>query len=323
VFSPDGTRIAAWYSLNGISVFRVWTAPKDTLSWQAERRQALNESVLPWHRAQAAEAEGGGQWFAAVFHLDRLIRAEPEHGPHHLRRAAALAKQGKGDEAKPDFEKATALNAGLPSPVTVAALADLDQWELLGKLHATAVMAPDASFDTWQHHALIRLQLDDREGYRKACALMLERFGWSKDYRVLGNVARPFSWGPEALSDLTPAVKLAQSFVHPNVKNADARTNLGAVLYRAKQDQEAITELNEAIKLRGTGGTALECLFMAMAHHRLEHADEAKKWFDRAVQAIDKEPPSLWNQRLELQLLRREAAQLLEEKPGDGPKPSK
>jgi hypothetical protein len=66
--------------------------------------------------------------------------------------------------------------------------------------------------------------------------------------------------------------------------------------------------------------------YLAMAHHRLGHADEARRWLDRATQGTQEalkspaEPPGKsgnpdgvippnWCRRLTLGLLRREAEQ--------------
>jgi hypothetical protein len=67
-------------------------------------------------------------------------------------------------------------------------------------------------------------------------------------------------------------------------------------------------------------------LFLAMAHQRLGDAREAEKWLGRAVQALDKGPPLRWPERLEAQLLRREAEELVRpgpkkrDRPGKGPR---
>jgi hypothetical protein len=69
--------------------------------------------------------------------------------------------------------------------------------------------------------------------------------------------------------------------------------------------------------------------YLALAHHRLGHADEACRWLDRAVQGTQEalkspaEPPAKsgnadgvippnWDRRLTLGLLRREAQQLIQ-----------
>jgi hypothetical protein len=50
-----------------------------------------------------------------------------------------------------------------------------------------------------------------------------------------------------------------------------------------------------------------------MAHHQLGHADEAKSWFDKAVERAEQEMQSepAWNRRLTLRLLRKESESLI------------
>jgi hypothetical protein len=79
--------------------------------------------------------------------------------------------------------------------------------------------------------------------------------------------------------------------------------------------------------------------YLAMAHHRLGHADEARRWLDQAVQGTDEalkspaEPPAKsgkpdgvippnWDRRLTLGLLRREAEQWIQA-PGTKPEKSR
>jgi hypothetical protein len=71
--------------------------------WQ--RLQALGgdwqqrPSAQGWHLAQAADAEFKGEWFAAVFHLSRLLAQDG--GSLHLRRrrGIAYALLGQWDKA--------------------------------------------------------------------------------------------------------------------------------------------------------------------------------------------------------------------------------
>src|SRR5207302_11478125 len=95
----------------------------------------------------------------------------------------------------------------------------------------------------------------------------------------------------------------------------------GAVHYRVKQYDKAIARLNESVQRRGEGGIAEDWLFLAMAHHRLGDAEEAKKCLDKAVALIEAPPekpkdgaaptPLLWYLKLEREALRREAEALL------------
>jgi tetratricopeptide (TPR) repeat protein len=104
-------------------------------------------------------------------------------------------------------------------------------------------------------------------------------------------------------------------------KTSSRLNTLGAALYRAGKFNAAVQRLNKAIKEEGKGGTAWDWLFLAMAHHRLGHAAEAKQWLAKAVQWIEKASnpkpdkaagtPLPWDQRLELKVLRREAEELI------------
>jgi predicted NACHT family NTPase len=101
-FSPDGSRLAT-ASHDGTA--RLWIAresPKD----QEKRRR---EQQRLWRRQQAAEAERGGRWFAAAFHLSRLIEAEPADASLYARRGKAHALQGHRARAAADLRRWAAL----------------------------------------------------------------------------------------------------------------------------------------------------------------------------------------------------------------------
>jgi tetratricopeptide (TPR) repeat protein len=281
----------------------------------------LADGVLEWHRAQAGEHINARRWPAAVFHLNRLIQAEPGKGGYYLSRGWAFYNQGKTAEGRQDYEKALSLKDTLSELEQAAAHGYLGHWEEAAALYARAVEAQDAAAGVWNVHALLRLHLGDREGYSRACATMLERFGKTKDAGIANSVAWTCALAPGAVADLEPAVQLARLAVQANPKDANILGTLGAVLHRAGQYEETVTQLNESVKLNDKDGTvyvgACDCLFLAMAHQHLGQKDEAKNWLDRAVQTMDSDPPVSWNHQLQLQLFRREAEQLIQEKPPD------
>ena len=92
----------------------------------------------------------------------------------------------------------------------------------------------------------------------------------------------------------------------------DARTLalLGAALYRAGRTEDAIATLTEARRKLGEGDQAEMCLFLALAHQRLGHAEESRKWRARAAEhrqhAVGRHTLR-WAQRVSLDLLEREA----------------
>ena len=74
----------------------------------------MRNGTLTWHRQQAQACEQGGHWFAAAFHLGRLIEARPNDRRLYQRRAAAYAALGRPVEAAADVLQALQLRAGPP-----------------------------------------------------------------------------------------------------------------------------------------------------------------------------------------------------------------
>jgi eukaryotic-like serine/threonine-protein kinase len=81
---------------------------------------------------------------------------------------------------------------------------------------------------------------------------------------------------------------------------------LGAAHYRAGELHGAIAALQKSMRLR-RGGDSYDWFFLSMACGRLARADEARVWYDRAVQWMEKHDP----RHGELRRFRAEAAGLL------------
>jgi Tfp pilus assembly protein PilF len=108
-----------------------------------------------------------------------------------------------------------------------------------------------------------------------------------------------------------PLVELAEKAVASQPDRAEYLGTLGAALYRGGRYNDAVKRLDEAVRHEGLGGSVRTQLFLAMAHHRLVHADKAKDWLQKASLQIEKGPPSSWREKLRRKLLRREAEDLL------------
>ena len=167
--------------------------------------------------------------------------------------------------------------------------------------------------------ALARLGAGDLSGYRRACAALLDRFGQAE----LPDTAR---WilvlAPDAVNDRNRLVLRGEEALRKDPHTGWASTILGATLYRADRFAEAIQRLNEANTAWEQAGTkpamyspAYLWFFLAMAHQRQGHAAEARRWLDKAQKWMEQETQDsrnpAWNRRLTLQVLRREAEQLL------------
>jgi WD40 repeat protein/tetratricopeptide (TPR) repeat protein len=311
-FSRDGTRLAAGpWSFRGDGGLQVWTAPHDPAAWQEERRQAVGAGLRQWHHAQALEYFTVRQWFAAAFHFGRLLDTGPAGGAVHFLYGTSLAHLGRTAEANRELERALERKQDVPLLVQAEAHAMLAHWEDAATLFARGAGAPNTAPAVWYRHALLRLKLEDRAGYGNVCAVMVPRFGRTTNTAVANQVAWACAVGPGALGDLEPAVRLAENAVRANSGSFETHTVLGAILYRAGRLKDAVAALNEAVKLNDQGGTANGFLFLAMAQQRLGLRGDANASLERARQLHARQPPALWVERLEWQLLSREAEETL------------
>jgi hypothetical protein len=239
------------------------------------------EEIRAWHREEAAACAAAGLWPGAIQHLNVVLEAHPANSDFRRSRAEAHAALAHWPEAAADFAKDQEGEANL----------QLAGW------HAACL----AGAGDWAAH-------------RKACAALLEQFGKNP------NQANRLAWCcvrfREGPGDILGPLKLAEQAVAASPQVASWLNTLGAALYRAGRDADAIGKLQDGIKSRNDEGTASDWLFLALAHYRLGHADEAKKWLTKAQQWIDKAPKEgagalPWDHRLELQLLRAEAEEAI------------
>jgi WD40 repeat protein len=262
-----------------------------------EALSATPAQVLGWHHQQALACEKALAWEAAVVHLDRLVQASPGVEALKLRRGIAHAFLEHWREAAADFNVRQLQTSGLPDHIL------------------------------WYWTALVHQAAGNRDGYREACAGMLRLFGAEgKDNETPAEARHFTAWAcalvPDALDDLAPALALAERDRAGQPKDPMAVQTLGALLYRAGRFEEAVATLGEAEKLPEGAKTSLTYAryFLAMAHHRLGHGDEARRFLDVANEQTDKALGEAlnWNRRLTFRLLRREANALLD----PGPRPA-
>jgi tetratricopeptide (TPR) repeat protein len=166
--------------------------------------------------------------------------------------------------------------------------------------------------------ALVLLESGDRAGSRDVCAALLARFGGTIDPLAAGEVARAWAVAPGAAGDPPAPLWLAEAAAAGLDKadpfgagdagaKPDALSTLGAALYRAGRPDLATGRLEEAIRGRGEAGSPRDWAFLALAHHRLGHRAEARRWLDRLSEHRPSEDPARFWDELEIRLLRREA----------------
>ncbi len=291
----------------------------------------LGEALFKQARLKEAEDE-----------FRKATRLKPDDAMIHDNLGLTLANQGQHEKAAAEFSLAIKLHPenGLFWADRGCACADLGQWD---KASADFIKGTECKKPhpwAWCPSAMLCLRDGNLDGYRKICADVLQRFGKGDDVYAGADAAWVCFLGPTAGVDAAQLVLLAEKALAKGPKDHWNVNLLGVALYRAGRFEDAVKRLTEATALHA-GPYRTDMLytwfFLAMAHHRLGHADEAHRWLDKAIQGTEEAlkpaagsagksgtapgaiPPN-WIRKLTLQLLRREAEDLIQAR---APRPAK
>jgi tetratricopeptide (TPR) repeat protein len=148
---------------------------------------------------------------------------------------------------------------------------------------------------------------------------MVERFAGIHEPGPANDVVGTCVLADDALPDMARLLPLARVAATRHVGNARM---LGAALYRAGRYDEAIVSFDKAAK--GYPLRADDWSFLAMAHHRRGHSDEARRclargehWIEAANRVQEDDTGRVspawgsWEERVAYPLLLREAGQLI------------
>ncbi len=176
----------------------------------------------------------------------------------------------------------------------------------------------DARSDYERALLLLALGRDD-PAYRRTARGLLDRYEKGGDPEATFQAVRACAISPEPAADPGRLVELIGRVSvdgHAWVSYA-----AGLALHRAGRHEEAIRRLTESGEVDPSwGATALNWAVLAMAHHRLGHAEEAARWLARADRTPTRGLTFAWWDGLEFWLLRREARALIHG-PSSGPDP--
>jgi hypothetical protein len=250
-YSPDGSRIASASADGTIKVWDGRLLPAPTFAFWAEDLQRPTVLGSLWHAEELEAARKRGDTFAAEFHRRCL-------GQGDNLRILAWHRLAAGD-AKACRETLRQLHT---QQRDLAALAKSWQVPAVAAVGLMAQPAFGASFSPTAAAAVL-----EQEQRRRAALLV----------RAAALVADN---GLEAAE----LVKLAGSCVQADPQNSGYRELLGAALYRAGKPEMAVHELDEAVRLRGSGSLWAR-LFLALAHQRQGHADQAQQLRQQAQNA--------------------------------------
>jgi tetratricopeptide (TPR) repeat protein len=276
--------------------------------------KALFEA-LAWHHREARSCEAMGQWFAAAWHLGRVIEAAPD--PHlYSRRGWAYLEMGQTERAIADYSQAidakdSALarfergRAYLLARDWERAVEDLGQaikrdrgfgpaWHHRGYAHAAlaqwkaaaddlaeAVKRSGVSTEALSHQALICLHLHDTEGYRKACQMLFLRHSEPRP----GSGGRAHAaWicavGPDSRANPRKWLawgSIVDAMSAKPVEQHFVHRAVGAVLYRWGDCEESIRKLHQALDAaRRSGQDGTPTAWVLLAMAEHRRKDQVK-----------------------------------------------
>jgi WD40 repeat protein len=125
------------------------------------------------------------------------------------------------------------------------------------------------------HLEALRARLPDHHRIRGILAQYCNNFAWE-----LAN-------GPKSTRNPQRALALARRAAELAPNAGIYLNTLGVAQYRVGQYAEAVATLEQNLSASHGEFDAFDLFFLAMAHHRLGHADQARVAFDRAVRWLD------------------------------------
>jgi serine/threonine protein kinase len=218
---------------------------------------------------------------------DPAVRHESARA--YLNIASAYSAYGKGPEAREMLGKARALLERL----TAERPDDLNYRRTLNAVqHFLATMYTSEGLKSKAHEEWLRYG-----------ELLRATVPLQPDGRGLNNLAMHLADCPdEGVRDPAQAVSLAEEAVALQPGNGALRNTLGIARYRAGDLKGAADALDESMKL--SGGDPNDWLFLALIAARQGDREQARKWYDRSLGWMDRNPtllnPDLFRYRKEV-----------------------
>jgi WD40 repeat protein/tetratricopeptide (TPR) repeat protein len=175
---------------------------------ERERLAAQARPDPAWHAEKAATAENDKRWFAASFHLSRLLLESPMDDNLLGRRARAFMEQKRWTEARADCDEAIRLRPRSVEPWVTRALLEYRQ-DHLGPAKADLAKVAEAAPDEpavagWQAFLYFVDKQDDKA--TAAEKRMLQRLPFL--FGVSGSAKRPATFDPVLLNNPSWALHL-------------------------------------------------------------------------------------------------------------------
>ncbi len=303
--------------------------------WNQERYDGHGEE---WIHHQGAIADWPVPWWDYLeghltYREAKLLidgSPPPDDARLHVLRARALAGLRRPSKAADEYAAALQLSPNDPQIQFEAirnqgnCFVDLRQWREAAEQFAKSCELQHDDSYLWRFCAVAWFVSGDQTAYRQCCRAMFDRFKHAQGGTAAANTLMACLLENDALpdmADLLPLSRAAEPIWHWGTWVR------GAALYRAGKYEESIRCFDEEAKTYLP--RAWDWCFLAMAHHRLGHYDqarhclaEARRWIDEANRQQGDDLSDMrpawgdWHEAVVYPILLREAAHLLNREPG-------
>ena len=312
-------------------------------------------AIGDWHDAMAGAFEVSGTPEAALWHLDRLLEMHPTDWSLHARRAGVLHRHSRDAEARKELDRSRELG-GLVSArgwcaeraenlerlhrhlaalwfrewIVAADPENPESHDAIGQCQArlgrfaeasdhftrAVTLEPDG-IGYQRDLAMARLALDDRAGYRKACARMIELAEATEDRAAAQMTALTCVLDAKTVPRWDVVICLAARAAAGY--DGDYRVHVAA-LFRAGRFHEALER--PWSKDTKYAHIVWEWFFQGMLRHQAARLEEARSILDQKFNMMDfmdqempRDPESKtwsdWTYHVQCHVLRHEAEALL------------
>jgi len=293
---------------------------------QSEMARAIalgpRDRILDWLVQRAEDFRVSGRPHDALRLLDQVIAAGSADWLVHARRAEVLAALGRTAERETDLAGAIERGADIPFLMSLAAeRSRVGLWRAAAELYDRAIAQGTVPYEVWEQAALAHLEIDDQAGYRRVCQVMRSRHPAEVPERWVGTaLVNVCILGPGGVGDDGKARSWAENLLvalSPDRKELRhaALSMLGGILYRSGRFRAATDRIHEGIATENGEFSFEDAALLAMAYH--ECGDHAKSREMLAkVRADEPARPAseFWDAQAR-RLLRREAEQLIFDRP--------
>ena len=272
----------------------------------------------------ACDSAAHRQWQQTLQAAEVLLRQTPDDPTAWYLHGVASLNLGQEEHANQDFAQMAAHGGSDGDSMAVCARVHRERslWQKAAEDYARLSTNPNLTtrMIAVRSEAVLRLKSGDHAGYAAICARMGRDVSQTTDPDDIAELLEIAGLGQSAPDTLSALTIEGEKVYAANSANSDLRHATGCLLYRCGRHAEAITRLETAL-LRESGEAAIHSLlFLAMAHHGVNHAQQSQNYLKEGRQKAEdylqatqdiSDAPDVWSARLEMELLLTEAAALV------------